>query len=111
MKDFVENIGSLSPATILDYTCIVRSLVASAIDDNGEPIFPRKWNEKYIDAPPVRRQRQPSTNRDGMEAILKEATGQYRVLYALLAGCGPLRAGEPLGLEIDKHITNDCRTL
>jgi hypothetical protein len=46
-----------------------------------------------------------------MESILKEAEGQYRVLYALLAGCGPLRAGEALGLEIDKHISPDCRTL
>src|SRR6516165_3224650 len=46
-----------------------------------------------------------------MEAILKEANEQYRVLYALLAGCGPMRAGEALGLEIDKHISEDCRTL
>jgi hypothetical protein len=111
MRDFVEHISSLSPATIRDYTCIVRSVVASAIDDNGEPIFPRKWNEEYIDAPPVKQQRQPSTNKEGMESILKEATGQYRVLYTLLAGCGPLRAGEALGLEIGKHISEDCRTL
>ena len=54
---------------------------------------------------------QPSTDRKGMESILKEATGQYRVLYGLLAGCGPLRAGEALGLEIDKHISEDRRTL
>jgi len=33
------------------------------------------------------------------------------VLYALLAGCGPLRAGEALGLEISEHISEDCRTL
>ncbi len=32
------------------------------------------------------------------------------MLYALLAGCGPLRAGT-LGLEIDKHISEDFRTL
>lgn len=46
-----------------------------------------------------------------MEAILAGAEGQYRALYALLAGCGPLRAGEALGLEIGKHICEDCRTL
>jgi hypothetical protein len=46
-----------------------------------------------------------------MESILKEAAGRYRVPYALLAGCGPLRAGEALGLEIGKHISEDCRTL
>jgi integrase len=32
------------------------------------------------------------------------------MLLALLAGCGPLRAGEALGLEI-KHISPDHRTL
>jgi integrase len=46
-----------------------------------------------------------------MAAILRDATGQYHVLYALLAGCGPLRAGETFGLEIGKHISEDCRTL
>ena len=29
---------------------------------------------------------------------------------ALLAGCGPMRAREALGLEIGKHISEDCRT-
>jgi hypothetical protein len=47
----------------------------------------------------------------GNERHLLFARDQYRVLYALLAGCGPLRAGEALGLEIDKHISEDFRTL
>jgi integrase len=46
-----------------------------------------------------------------MNEVLKAAKGQYRVLYALLAGCGPMRIGEALGLEIGKHISEDCRTL
>jgi len=46
-----------------------------------------------------------------MESILAEAVGQYRMLYTLLAGCGPLRPGEALGLEIDEHISEDRRTL
>jgi hypothetical protein len=46
-----------------------------------------------------------------MTQILEKTTGQYRMLYALLAGCVPLRAGEALGLEIDKHISPDFRTL
>ena len=33
------------------------------------------------------------------------------MLYELLAGCGPLRVGEALGLEIEKHISKDFRTL
>jgi len=111
MKEFVEYISHLSAATIRDYTNIVKGVVASAIDGNGEPLFPRKWNDEYIDAPLVKNQRQPSTDRDGIQAILIEATGQFRILYALLAGCGPLRAGEALGLEIGRHFTSDCRTI
>jgi hypothetical protein len=113
MQEFVEHISGhgLSPATIRDYSNFVKSVVASAINEDGEELFPRTWNEEFIDAPVVKHQRQPSTDREGMEAILKEANEQYRVLYALLAGCGPMRAGEALGLEIDKHISEDCRTL
>jgi integrase len=54
---------------------------------------------------------EPSATSDGVKAIVAVAKGQYQMLYALLAGCGPLRAGEALGLEIDKHISSDFRTL
>src|SRR5215475_9899434 len=64
-----------------------------------------------IDAPLVKQQRQASTTCVGIADILLFAQDQYRVLYALLVGCGPLRAGEALGLEIDKHISEDFRTL
>lgn len=111
MREFVEHISNLAPATIRDYSNIVKAVVASAIDEKGEELFPRKWNEEFIDAPLVKHQKQPSTDRKGMESILAGAEGQYRALYALLAGCGPLRAGEALGLEIDKHISEDCRTV
>jgi hypothetical protein len=102
MKEFVEYISALSAATIRDYSNIIKAVVASAINEDGEQLFPRTWNEEYIDAPIIRKQNQPSTTTERMASILREATGHYRVLYALLAGCGPLRAGEALGLEIDK---------
>jgi hypothetical protein len=98
MKEFVERISGLSPATIRDYANIVKGVVASAINEDGEEVFPRTWNEEFIDAPIIRRQRQPSTTAEGMRGILEMAGGQYQVLYALLAGCGPLRAGEPSAL-------------
>ena len=111
MKGFVDHMSKLSAATIRDYSNIVKAVVASAIDETGEPLFPRTWNEEFIDAPIIRHQRQPSTTTDGVTKILEAAEGQYCVLYALLAGCGPLRAGEALGLEVAKHISADCRTL
>jgi hypothetical protein len=112
LKELVERMAaSLSPASIRDYSNIVKAVVASAIDENGEEKFPRKWNDDYIDAPAVGEQRQPTSTCAGISDMVLFATGQYRVLYALLAGCGPLRAGEALGLEIDKHISSDFRTL
>jgi len=77
--------------------------------ENGEEKFPPKWNEGYIDAPVVGKQRQPTSHCAGISNIVFYALNQYRVLYALLAGCGPLRAGEALGLEIYKHISDNLR--
>jgi integrase len=112
MKELVEYMSpKLSAASIRDYVNIVKAVVASAINDDGEELFPRKWNEEFIDAPVIKNQRQPSTTAEGMNAIVNAAKGKYRMLFALLAGCGPLRAGEALGLEIDKHISEDFRTL
>jgi hypothetical protein len=99
MKDFVEHISHLAPATIRDYSNIVRAVVASAINEDGEPVFQRTWNEEYIDAPIIKNQNQPVTNAESMKHILSEAKGQYRMLYALLAGCGPMRPGKPLALK------------
>jgi integrase len=112
LKELVENMAPhLAAASIRDYLGIVKSVMASAINENGEELFPRKWNEEYIDAPVIDDQRQPTTTSEGVTAIVAKAKGQYQMLYVLLAGCGPLRVGEALGLEIDKHIFPDCRTL
>jgi hypothetical protein len=77
----------------------VKPIVASAIDKRGEPLFPRTWKEDVTNRPSVRHQKQPSVNKEGMEAILKVVEEPYRLLLQLLAGCGPMRAGEALGLE------------
>ena len=108
MKELVEHIGHLAPSTIRDYSNIVKGVVASAINEDGEELFPRNWNEEYIDAPIVADQNQPSTDAGGMEQILHHAQGQYRILYTLLAGCGPMRAGEALGLDVSQ-ISADRR--
>jgi integrase len=110
IREFVEHIGTLSASTIRDYSNIVKAVVASAIDENGEEVFPRKWNEEYIDAPLIGQQRQPSLDPEKMEAVIRSARGQFRMLYHLLAGCGPLRVGEALGLDIS-NISENRRTL
>jgi hypothetical protein len=112
MKEFVEKMApSLSPATIRDYMNIAKEVVALAVNGDGEEMFPRKWNQEYIDAPFVKHQNQPTSNAESVSSIVKVAKGSLGCLYTLLAGCGPLRVGEGLGIEIDKHISPDFRTL
>jgi hypothetical protein len=87
----------------------LRVAVASAKSDEGEQLFPRKWDSEFMDLPIVKNQRQPTFTPDTVSAIVKNSTGQDRMLYALLAGSG-LRVGEALGLEL-QHISEDFRTV
>jgi integrase len=111
LKELVAKMhgAGLSPKTISTYIGLVKLIVASALDKNGEPLFPRKWNHDFIDLPVVGNQRQPSFDAETMATIVQKTSGQERVLFSLLAGTG-LRAGEALGLEL-KHLSPDCRTI
>lgn len=101
--------AGLSAKSIANYVGLVKRVVASALDKNGEQLFPRKWNHEFIDLPIVEGQRQPTFASETVNKIIQKANGQERVLLALLAGTG-LRVGEALGLEV-KHLSSDCRTI
>jgi hypothetical protein len=101
--------AKLSAQTVTTYTNLVKLVVASALDENGEELFPRKWNNEFMDVPIIENQHQPTFTEAEMNAILEMANGRERVLYALLAGSG-LRMGEAFGLEV-KHLSTDCRTV
>lgn len=101
--------AKLSAQTMTTYVNLVKLIVASAIDDNGDQLFPRKWNNDFIDLPVIENQKQPTFTAETMSAIVLKAAGQDQVLYALLAGTG-LRVGEAFGLEV-RHLSADCRTI
>jgi site-specific recombinase XerD len=101
--------AGLKPKSISTYVGLVKLVVGSALDENGEQLFPRKWNHEFMDLPMVEGQHQPTFTVETMASIVSKAFGQERVLYALLAGTG-LRIGEALGLEV-KHLSRDCRTI
>jgi integrase len=101
--------AGLRPKSISTYVGLVKLVVGSALDENGEQLFPRKWNHEFMDLPVVEGQHQPTFTAEIMTAVVQKVFGQERVLYALLAGTG-LRVGEALGLEL-KHLSSDCRTI
>src|SRR5215472_9682107 len=52
--------AELAPKTVENYLGLVKLVVASAIDENGEEIYPRKWNHDFIDLPEVDEQNTPT---------------------------------------------------
>src|SRR5882724_2685294 len=114
LKGLVEKMvkAGLSPKTVNTYTQVVKSVVASAVNEEGEQLFPRKWNHEFVDMPVVDKSKQNTPHFTGevIAGILASTKGHKQMFCALLAGTG-LRAGEAIGLEIDKHISQDFRTL
>jgi hypothetical protein len=87
----------------------VKQFVASAMDGNGDPIFPRQSNIRHIDAPSIGTQKQPSLMREDVERCIKNATNeQERLLYAVWARSG-LRISECLEIHVaDRSQTYFC---
>ena len=105
--------GGLSPKTISDnFVPVVRMVVASAVDEQGEEIYPRKWNNEFIDLPVVEKDKQntPSFSADVMTGLARWKKPRERMIFVLCGAAG-LRIGEVLGIEIDKHIAPDFLTL
>ena len=101
MKKFVAKLAekNLSPATIAAVTNCVKGIVASAMDDNGNELFPRKWNSSFIDAPPVENQKAPIIQSKALQEALERLSEPYRTLVIILAASG-LRIGECLSLRV-----------
>jgi hypothetical protein len=53
LKGLVEKMvaAGLSPKTVNTYSQVVKSVVASAVNEEGEQLFPRKWNHEFVDMP------------------------------------------------------------
>ena len=85
-------------------------VVASAVNEEGDALYPRKWNHDFIDLPEDRNPKQPILARSAVTAIVAAPKEKYyRMLYALCAAAG-LRFGEALGIDI-KNISPDCTTI
>jgi integrase len=102
--------GGLGESAIRSYTDIVKMVVASAVNEEGEELYPRKWNHSFIDLPRIRNQKQPSFAGAVVTEIVAGARKEkYRLFFALCGGTG-LRFGEALGIKV-QDISPDCSTI
>jgi len=111
VKELVSQmaVAGFSPKTMHNYVQVVKMVVASAVNEQGEAIHSRKWNHEFIDLPQVTDQRTPTFTVEEVAKIVSAAEGWLRVLYALLSGTG-LRIGEALALEV-KDISDGTITV
>jgi integrase len=113
LKGLIEKMVSagLSAQTIVNYTKVVKMVVASALNDEGEEIYPRKWNQNFVGMPILKREEQhrPTVTEAELGEILASTSERWAVLFAFLAGTG-LRIGEALALK-PTDLSADCRVL
>lgn len=102
----------LSAATIHSYVSVAKMVVASAVNDDGVKLYPREWNHKFIGMPKIQKKEQnaPCFSRVVMTGLANYEARRERALFTLLGATGP-RIGEMLGVEVDKHISRDFRTI
>jgi integrase len=104
--------GKLGPKSIDNYVQVAKMVVASAVNKEGEEVYPRKWNHEFMDMPLVVKSKQntPSFSPEIMSGLATWKKPRERMVF-ILCGATGLRIGEALGIEIDKHISSDFMTI
>ena len=97
--------AGLSAKSVNSYAGLVKLVIASAIDQNGEQLYPRKWNHDFIEMPLITHQHRPSFTSEQVTSILSKTKGQAQMLVLLAAATGP-RLGELLGLSVEDVSDN-----
>jgi integrase len=101
LRQLVERIGEKSPHTINLTVRVVKSVVASAVDERGNQLFARKWNHSHIDLPPVTNLIEKEVLKaEDVEAAIAAAPQKMKTFIAVQAASG-LRRGEMLALNMD----------
>jgi integrase len=107
-KTFVTYLNSkkLAPSTVNAIFNVVKAVVASAVDENGNEKYHRKWNPDFLDLPIVSKADQdaPIVTPEQVMTACQDAPGQLQAMLVLLAASG-MRIGELLALQ--GHLTID----
>jgi hypothetical protein len=99
--------AGLSPKTISDnYVPVVKMVVASAVDEQGDQLYPRKWNHEFIDLPVVEQGKQntPCFSAEVMTGLVRWKKPRERMSF-ILCGAAGLRPNERILGSTYKHLT------
>jgi hypothetical protein len=75
LKQLVSKMAAagLSAQSMHNYIKVVKMVVASAVDDDGNQRYPRKWNHEYIDLPEIKIQRTHSFTSEELSKVAASA--------------------------------------
>ena len=106
--------GGLSPKSNQNYFQVVKMVISSCVNEDGEEIYPRNWKKMGLVIPKVTRkkQRRPCFTVEVMNHLANSLTikPQMRMLF-ILCGASGLRVGEALGIRIEKILDNGSRII
>jgi integrase len=104
MKAFADGLCTQQPRlgarTIRDVVLVAKMIVASAVDSNGNYLFPIKWNTHFIDLPRIGATTTRGIDAQNIQKLIQESPARYAMLVAVAAGTG-MRLGELLAIKID----------
>ncbi len=102
----------LGSKSITSYVGVIKQVVASAVNGDGEELYPRKWNAEFMDLPVVDKNKQntPAFTSEVISGLARWKNLAVRMIF-ILCGAAGLRIGEALGIDIAKHISSDFRTI
>jgi integrase len=112
-RELVEKMseGGLGPKTIVNNVQVLKLVIASAVNENGEQLYPRAWNHEFMQLPIVEKDKQErqTISEQELNAIIAGVDRKFAVMFALMAGTG-LRIGEILGVR-GSDFSEDRRVL
>ena len=93
VKKMVE--AGLSPKSISNYIQPFKMVVASAVNERGEKLYPREWNHDFCDIPIVetRKQHRPSFTGDEVSKLVAATRGPRCSTPSWLAAAWPWARG------------------
>jgi integrase len=102
----------LSDKSVVNYFGLVKMVVASAVNGEGEELFPRKWNHEFIELPIVdpNKQNKPTVSSENIDSMLAKSDDEQLKMIVVLAAASGMRIGEILGLSVS-NVSKDGTTI
>ena len=98
--------AGLSPKSIENYLQVPKMVVASVTDDDGNHVYPRKWNHEFIDLPIVEQSEQ---NRPSFSPETMTGLATYRPRVNRCSSSSLAQAGSASVRRLGSRSTNTCR--